>query len=81
MGQTNGLTQKEVTRKMKKQGLQYTIQNNGDEVVIYTRTSKDEEFDFCVSFPVKYEDGKPMVSLFLVNKLIELSNFGYKQVP
>lgn len=81
MGQIIGQIQKEVTRKMKKQGLQYTIQNNGDEVVIYTRTSKDEGFDFCVSFPVKYEDGKPMVSLFLVNKLVELSNFGYKQVP
>lgn len=73
--------------KKVRRNLQYTVQNLGDEVIIYTRTTKEESFEFCVSFPVeKFDKGMipvktPYVELGFVNKIIELVNQGYKQIP
>lgn len=73
--------------KKVRRNLQYTVQNLGDEVIIYTRTTKEDSFEFCVSFPVeKLDNGRasyklPYIGLDFVNKIIELVNQGYKQIP
>ena len=73
--------------KKVRRNLQYTVQNLGDEVIIYTRTTKEYSFEFCVSFPVeKLDNGRascklPYIGLDFVNKIIELVNQGYKQIP
>lgn len=67
--------------KLDKRSLWYTIQNMGDSIIIYTKTSKEEDWEFCVSYPVKEVDGGSYIHTNLISKLIELANFGYRQVP
>ena len=67
--------------KKVRRNLQYTVQNLGDEVIIYTRTTKEEDFELCVAFPIIGEKGTvTTVSTNFAFKVIELVNLGYKQI-
>lgn len=68
--------------KKVKRNLQYTVQVVEHEVRIYTRTTKEEDFELCVAFPIIGEKGTATtVSTNFAFKVIELANLGYKQVP
>ncbi len=68
--------------KKVRRNLQYTVQVAEHEIRIYTRVTKDEDFELCVAFPIIGERGTTTaVSTNFAFKVIELANLGYKQIP